>query len=114
MDKEKRKELVDSYTSRKKIGAVVAVCCKGSGKRLIISVPDLKGYENRFSFSKQINTPVHEKLRKDWIAFGAGSFTLDVLETLEKKEDQTDRDFGECLRILLEIHTEKESPESLY
>jgi hypothetical protein len=114
MDKEKRKALADSYTSRKKVGAVIAIRCKASGKRLIIPVPDLKGYENRFDFSKQIGTPVHEKLRKDWIAFGAGSFTLDVLETLEKKEDQTDRDFGECLHILLEIHTDKASPESLY
>jgi hypothetical protein len=114
MDRQKRKELSNSYTSRKKIGAVIAICCEGSGKRLIMSVPDLPGYENRFSFSKQINSPVHEKLRKDWFEFGAGSFTLNVLETLEKKEDQTDRDFGECLQILLEIHTEKDSKESLY
>lgn len=114
MDKEKRKALSNAYTSRKKVGAVVAIRCVNSGKSLIMFVMDLKGYENRFAFSKQINSPVHEKLRKDWFEFGAGSFTLDVLETLEKKDDQTDNDFGECLKILCEIYTEKESPESLY
>jgi hypothetical protein len=114
MDREKRKELTNSYTSRKKTGAVIAICCEASGKRLLISVPDLKGYENRFLFSQQIDSPVHEKLRKDWSQFGAGSFTLDVLETLEKGEDQTDRDFGESLKILLEIHMDKLDGETLY
>lgn len=114
MDKEKRKQLSASYTSRKKVGAVIAISCEQSGKRLILTVPDLPGYENRFAFSKQINSPVHEKLRKDWALFGAESFSLKVLETLEKKEDQTDNDFWDCLRILLEIYTEKEIPESLY
>ncbi len=114
MDKEKRKKLAETYTSRKKVGAVIAISCAGSGKRMLISVPDLPGYENRFAFSKQINSPVHEKLRKDWFEYGAGSFSLEVLESLEKKEDQTDNDFWDCLRILLEIYAEKENPDTLY
>lgn len=114
MDKEKRKALTDSYTSRKKIGAVIAICCTESGKRLLISVPDMKGYENRFMFSKQINSPVHEKLRKDWFELGAGAFTLDVLEKLEQGEEQTDRDFNESLKILLEIYIAQADSATLY
>jgi hypothetical protein len=44
---------------------------------------------------------------KDWKTFGKEAFSFEVLEELEKKESQSDREFKEDLATLLEIWNEK-------
>ncbi|MDF2512713.1 MAG: hypothetical protein K0S04_2579 [Herbinix sp.] len=51
-------------------------------------------------------------MRSDWEAHGAASFSFTVLEEITKKETQTDREFNEDLKLLLEMWNEKSQNEN--
>lgn len=42
-----------------------------------------------------------------WKRHGASVFTFEVLETLQKKDDQTDREFSDDIDVLYELWSEK-------
>lgn len=42
-----------------------------------------------------------------WKQHGASAFSFEVLEEIEKKEAQTDREFSDDVAVLLELWTEK-------
>jgi hypothetical protein len=47
-----------------------------------------------------MNSCIHPRLKDDWQKHGSGSFRFDVVETLEKKEGQTDSEFQDDLNAL--------------
>ena len=51
-------------------------------------------------------------MRSEWNEYGKESFTLAVLEELEKKETQTDAQFGNELAVLLEMWREKQERDA--
>ena len=114
MDKQSKKEMAAAYKEKKKIGGIYAVRNSVTGRALLGSAPDMEGFRNRFSFSQATDACVQPKLDDDWKAYGAAAFVLEVLETLEKEEEQTDREFADDLKTLKELWLEKLDPESLY
>ena len=114
MDREKKRKLVEAYLDQKKIGGIIAVQNTRTGKKLIISTPDIQGYRNRFAFSQQTGSAVHVKLRDDWKKLGGTAFSLVVVETLEKKPDQSDKEFSKDIQSLLELWMEKQKHEIFY
>lgn len=114
MDKDRKKEILAAYKEMKTIGGICAVRNTVTGKILVISAPDVKGYRNRFAFSQQTDTPVHVKLTDDWRKHGSDAFVLDILETIEKKETQTDREFADDIKVLRELWLEKLDPAQCY
>jgi hypothetical protein len=56
----------------------------------------------------------HPKLQQDVNRYGSGAFTFAVLEELEKKSTQTDREFADDLDVLLSMWLEKYDPAILY
>lgn len=109
-----KKNASASFAARKKTGGICAVRSTVTGKSLVTAVPDIRGFQNRFSFSQATGSCVQPKLEKDWNEYGAGSFVLEVLETLEKKPDQTDREFAEDIAALKDLWLEKLDPSTLY
>ena len=114
MDRERKKQLTTSYLEKKKIGGVLGVRNKLTGKTLLISTTDIDGYMNRFSFSLSTNSPIHVKLTSDWMKYGSEQFVCEILESIEKKKDQTDREFTDDIAELLNMQKEKMDPALLY
>jgi hypothetical protein len=54
------------------------------------------------------------KLQKDWNEYGGSVFDFEILETLEKKPEETDREFSDNLGILRELWQEKFDPAFSY
>jgi hypothetical protein len=102
-----RKELKDAYKQRKIIGGIYRVMNTRTGMYLFGYVPDIQAKQNAFSFSVSSNVVFDNRLRQDWESLGGGSFSFEVLETLDKKKDQTQEQFVEDLKTLAEIWDEK-------
>lgn len=114
MKPENRKELINQYKERKLIGGICAIHNTVSGKRLISAETDIEAFKNRFQFSLRSNTCMSFKYQRDWLSNGAQSFVLEVLEVLEKKEEQSVEDYVEELKLLEAMILEKYEKIALY
>ena len=114
--RETKKQLISAYKerSRKQAGGIYAIRNTINGKIYLDASPDIAAAENRFSFALQTGSCVVVKLTHDWKAYGVGAFTFEVLETLEKNEDQTLAEFREDLDLLKKLWAEKYDPALLY
>jgi hypothetical protein len=109
-----KKELQAEYKERKIIGGVFAVKNTLTGKMLLDSSADMRGSINRFEFSKKTGSCMSMKLQKDWKPTDAPPFIIEVLEELEKGNNQTDAEFKSDLLTLKEIWLEKLADSDLY
>ena len=114
MDKAERKKLIQNAVETKVVGAIYAVKNTVNGKVLIDVTGELQGTINRFEFLKQMNDPFSMKLRADFVKLGKEAFVLEILETLDKKPEQTLQEFKEDLKLLKEMWLEKFDRELLY
>ena len=73
----------------------------------IKSTKNIAGQQNKFAFSLAVNACPEPGMRAEWTEYGPGSFSLTVLETLEKKETQTEQEFAEDIAVLLNLWTEQ-------
>ncbi|ADJ26571.1 ArsR family transcriptional regulator [Dehalogenimonas lykanthroporepellens BL-DC-9] len=102
-----RKDLINAYKQRKIIGGVFKVTNTTNGRYLLDSAPDIQARQNAFNFSVTTNNPFDYKMRKDWQEHGASAFTFEILDTLEKKETQSQEQFIEDLKMLEDIQADK-------
>lgn len=102
-----KKGLRSQYKARSVVSGICALRSKGSGKMLIEASTDIAGSKNRFEFMKMTNTCPSMKLQKEWNA--GEEFEFIVLEELGKQENQTDAEFAQDIKTLLEIWEEKQS-----
>jgi len=109
-----RKELKQAYKERKITGGVFIIKNNINGRILLDSAINIIGSKNRFDFSKATGSCVNLKLASDWKEFGKDAFTFEILEEIEKKEDQTEKDFGEDVKLLEEIWMEKLEGREFY
>ncbi len=98
-----RKALSQAYKERKLRGGVYTITNTHNQKYLIGHVADVASVRNRFQFALTTGSAVDPRLRKDWEEFGAASFTLDVLEELEKPAEQQQADFLDDLKMLEQL-----------
>ena len=114
MKPQNKKDLLAAYKQRKQIGGVYAVTNTITGKSLVLASADIGGIQKRYEFAEMTGGCFHPKLQQDVNRFGAGAFSFAVLEEMEKKSPQTDREFAEDLEVLLSMWLEKYDPEKLY
>lgn len=116
MENQAKKELIAQYKEkqRKKTGGVYAIRNTQNGKRLLLSAADLQGAKNRFDFAKNTDLCPLVQLSGDWKALGGAAFEFEPLETLEKKADQTDREFQDDMKTLEDLWREKLGGDPLY
>lgn len=114
MDKERKKELLLEYKERKVVGGVYIIENTVTGKVLLESAIDINGSKNKFDFSIQTNSCTSMRLQKDWKEYGAGSFEFKVLEEIEKKAEQTTKEFKEDVKTLEEMWLEKLTDKEFY
>ena len=107
MDTLKRKDLKNAYKDQVIIGGIYCIQCNGNHRTWIKSTRNLASQQNKFQFAISINSCLEPGMRKEWDHFGPQSFSFTVLETLEKKETQTEQEFAEDISILQEMWNEK-------
>jgi hypothetical protein len=99
----RRKEVINEYKERKLHGGVYKITNTLSGKYLIGYAANLKSVENRFQFAITTGSPLHPKLKKDWEELGAQAFTLEILEELKQRSNQSQAEFLEELETLEQL-----------
>ncbi len=109
-----KKELVNEYKQRKIIGGVFRVVNTKNGKYLLDYAPDIQAKQNSFNFMVTTNTSFDYKMDKDWKEFGAAAFKFEVLDSIEKKKDQSQEQFIEDLKVLKQMWVDKNDPEKRY
>lgn len=114
MDKQSKKNMSAAYKEKKKTGGIYAIRNSVTGKALLGAATDMEGFRNRFSFSQATGSCVQPKLEADWKKYGGQAFVLEIMETIEKKSDQTDREFADDIAVLKDLWMEKSDPLSLY
>lgn len=107
MSNQSKKELKEKYMSRTVVGGVYCFKCNITKQTWLRATKDIKGTKNRFAFSVSTNSCPDSQLNEAWKQHGAKSFSLEVLEEIEKKETQTDSEFSEDVNTLLELWKEK-------
>lgn len=107
MEKSDRKQLLEKYKTRKIVGGIFGIRNSSTGKVFLQATQDLQGSKNRFLFSQNTGGCTYSKLQKDWDSFGGSIFCFEVLEELEKKDNQSTEEFREDLHLLEEIWLEK-------
>ena len=85
MDKQRRKELLEQYNEIKIYMGVVQIKNVSNGKIYIASYPNLKNKWLTMQGQLDMGRHPNLQLQKDWMEFGASSFTYEILE--EKKID---------------------------
>lgn len=113
-ENDRRRLLRDSCRQRHTAGGVYQIVNIQTGKRLICAQRDLDGSKNRFDFSVMTGSCVHPRLAQDWSLCGPQAFRFEILEQLEKKSEQTDRQFDEDLEVLRGLWLEKFESRELY
>lgn len=107
MNEEQKKKIKDDYRNQAAVGAVYALCCSGNHQRWLKSTVDIKGIRNRFAFAVASNGCPDPSARREWTQYGTGSFSLEILEELKQKEEQSAKEFADDIAVLLELWTEK-------
>ena len=107
MESAQRRNLKNAYKEQAAVGGIYCIECSGNRRRWLKASPNLAGMRNKYEFAIAIGSCPEPGMRSEWLRYGAASFSFTVLETLPKKETQTDAEFREDLGVLLELWTEK-------
>lgn len=107
MDACSKKALKAQYKNRTMVGGVFCIRCIADDAVWLRSTTDIQGSKNRLAFSISTNLCPETCMAQAWKSHGAAAFSFEVLETLEKKEAQSDREFSEDIGVLFELWAEK-------
>jgi len=108
MEKSTKKDLKEQYKNRKITGGIFCIKCQGNDRMWIRATRDLEGQKNRYNFFITTDTCPEPAMQTDWKLFGATSFSFEILEEIERKETQSEREFADDIGLLLEIWNEKQ------
>ena len=107
MDKSSRKALKEQYHNRKAVGGVYCIKCSGRDDVWFRATKDMRGAKNRFLFFVSTDSCPEICMMDAWKESGAAGFSFEIIEEIEKKETQTDREFSDDVNTLLELWLEK-------
>ena len=112
--KPSRKELLRAFKAEREVGGVYAIRNETTGRILIQSTMTISKPKSLLDFARITGSCVHPLLAEDWRAFGPDAFTLEILETLERKDGETQKEFAEEVRALGELWSERLTEETRY
>jgi len=109
-----RKNLINEYKQRKIVGGVYRLTNTRNGMYFLDYAANIQAKQNSFNFMVSSGSCFHYKLKEDWEAFGGKAFIFEILETIEKKEEQSQDEFIDDLKILEHMWSEKFDEFSKY
>lgn len=105
-----RKAAIRAYKERPVTGGVYRIRDEKSGECWYFAEVDLPASRNRFEFCRTTGLCTQSVLRKAWERDGAEAFSFEICETIEKKPEQSLKEFKEDLALLLQMVQEREAP----
>ena len=111
---DRRKTLINEYKQGKIIGGIYRVTNTRNGMYLLDYAANLQTKQNSYSFIVSSGSCLDYRLKKDLILFGGKAFIFEILESLEKKEEQTQDDFIDDLKMLQQLWSEKLDSSTRY
>jgi hypothetical protein len=111
---ERRKVLRNEYKQRKTIGGIYRVTNMHNGMCLLDYAVNIQGKQNVFDFMVSSGSCFDYRLKEDLQTFGSKVFTFEILETLEKKNEQTQDQFIDDLNFLFKLWSEKDKSSKRY
>jgi hypothetical protein len=102
-----RKTLKDEYKQRNIIGGIFKITNIRNGMYFLDYTPDLQAKQNSFDFMVSSGSLFHYSLKRDWDTFGSQAFNFEIVESLEKKKDQSQDQFIDDLKMLEQLWSEK-------
>lgn len=106
-----QKDLLAAYKERRVVGGVCRVTCGGNKKCLLLGAMELKSQRSRFELAVATDAPLLPAMGPDWRMYGKDSFAFEVLEELERRSDQSDKEFRADITVLADIWREKLSAD---
>ena len=85
-----------------------------TGKSLIKGDVNLEAVENRFLFSKKINSAFTLTIAADWAKYGSDGFAIEIIEEIKPENEESSKAFRDRLKKLEGLHKEKYPEELLY
>ena len=113
-EKPNRKEIINAYKKLPTKGGVFKIVNKVNGRYYLGCTPNLTGMLNRFTFAQSTGSCSWGPIEDDWKSYGGAAFSFEVLEEIEKKEDQTAAEFKEDLQALCEMLAEEQDKTKAY
>jgi hypothetical protein len=87
MEQQARKAAAAAFKKRKSEPGIYALTCRPSGERWVGRASDLATIWNRLSVALKMASTPHRSLQAAAREHGAGAFTFEVVERLEKTDD---------------------------
>jgi len=111
---DRRKTLLNEYKQGKIIGGIYRVTNTRNGMYLLGYATNIQAKQNGYNFMVSTGSCLDYRLKKDLTAFGGKAFIFEILESLEKKKEQTQDEFTDDLKTLEQIWSEKLDPSTRY
>ncbi|HPS44113.1 MAG TPA: GIY-YIG nuclease family protein [Treponemataceae bacterium] len=113
-EKRSKKELLRAFKAEREVGGVYAIKNRETGRALIQTTTTISKAKGILSFAKLTGSCVHPLIADDWKAYGPDAFELEILETLDRKDEESDAEFAEEVRALGELWSERFPAETRY
>lgn len=86
-EKERRSRAKKTFKEAKVEMGVFAIRNKINGRVFLCSSTNLRGVFNKDKFQLNYGSHRNKKLQSDWSQYGADSFDFEIIESVEKTED---------------------------
>lgn len=115
-DKERRRELVSEYKRSHPEAGVYRIVNSVNGKALLGSALNLNSVRSKMTFAGKSGTTggLDHRLNADIRQHGIEAFSLEILEVLDIRPEQTDAEIRADLAALEALWREKLDPATLY
>ena len=104
---DRRKTLRDEYKQGKITGGIYRVTNIHNGMYLLDYAANLQAKQNSFNFMVSSGSCLDYRLKNDLAEFGGKVFIFEMLEALEKKQEQTQDEFIDDLKMLEQLWSVK-------
>lgn len=104
---DRRKTLINEYKQAKVIGGVYRLVNTHNNMYLLDCTPNLQAKQNGYNFSISTGSCLDFRLKEDWESLGGEAFAFEILESLEKKKEQTQEEFVDDLEMLKQLWSDK-------
>ncbi len=90
MDKGRKKEIRETYKRTPRIAGIFSVRNTINGKMFIAASVDVDALVNRSKAELNFGSHINTALQKDWRTYGADSFEIEILDTLDPEKNATE------------------------
>ena len=105
-----KKELKEEYKKIIHPKGVFKIVNKINGKIFIGSSPNLDSYWNNQKFQLNLGSHRNKELQNDWNNFGEDNFYYEIIDTINLKDYNANKDYSSAINELLELYLNELQP----